>query len=57
MNIRLSGNHNSVNRASVIIRAAALGKDALITEGALERHQATELNARNKIKLRTWDVR
>ena len=36
MNIRLSRNHNSVNRGSVITPTAALGKDALITQGALD---------------------
>ena len=57
MNIRLSGNHNSVNRGSVITPTAALGKDALTTQGSLDRHQATEFNTRNQIKIRTWNVR
>ena len=57
MNIRLRRNHNSVNRGSVITPTAALGKDALITQGALDRHQATEFNTRNQIKISTWNVR
>ena len=57
MNIRLSGNHNSVNRGSVITPTAALGKDALITQGTLDRHQATDFNTRNQIKISTWNVR
>ena len=57
MNIRLSGNNNSMNRGSVITPTAALGKDALITQGALDRHQATEFNTRNQIKISTWNVR
>jgi len=36
---------------------AALGKDALITQGALDRHQATEFNRRNQIKICTRNVR
>ena len=36
---------------------AALGKDDLITRGALDRHQATEFNTRNQIKISTWNVR
>ena len=57
MHIRLSRNHNSVNRGSVITPTAALGKDALITQGALDRHQATEFNTRNQIKISTRNVR
>ena len=49
MNIRLSRNHNNMNRDSVIIPTAALGKYAAITQGALDRHQATDFNARNQI--------
>ena len=36
---------------------AALGKDALITQGALDLHQATEFNTRIQIKISTWNVR
>ena len=53
MNIRVSRNHNSVNRGSVITPTAVLSKDALITQGALDRHQATEFNTRNQIKIST----
>ena len=57
MNIRLSRNNNSVNRGSVNTPTAALGKDALITQGALDRHQATEFNTPNQLKIGTWNVR
>ena len=46
-----------MNRGSAIIPTAVLGKDALITQGALERHQATEFNTRNQMKISTWNVR
>ena len=41
----------------MITPTAALGKDALITQGALDRHQAIEFNTRNQIKISTWNVR
>ena len=40
----------------MITPTAALGEDALITQGALDRHQATEFNTRNQIKISTWNV-
>ena len=46
MKVHLSRNHNSVNRGSVITPTPALGKDALITQGALDRHQAIEFNTK-----------
>ena len=49
MNIRLCRNHNSVKRGSVIPPTAALGKDVLITQLALDRYQATELNTGSQI--------
>ena len=41
----------------MITPTAALSEDALITQGALNHHQATEFNTRNQIKIRTWNVR
>ena len=57
MNVILSRNNSSVNRGSVITPTAGLGKDAVISQGALDRHQATEFNTRNLIKISTWNVR
>ena len=57
MNIRSSRNHNRVKRGSVITTTAGLGKDALITQGALDCCQATEFDTRNQIKISTWNVR
>jgi len=57
MNIQLRRNHNIVNRGSVITPTAALGKNALITQGALDSYQATEFNTRNQTKISTWNVR
>ena len=45
-----------MNRGSVITTTDALGKDTLITQGALDRHQATEFNTRSQIKISTWNV-
>ena len=41
----------------MIAPTAELGKDALITQGTLDRHQAIEFNTRNQIKMSTWNVR
>ena len=41
----------------MITPTAVLVKDALITQGALEYHQATEFNIRNQMKISTWNVR